>query len=388
MIRETPTSPESPPRYNTAEFDGGPSSSVYDRDPGMRVRYVHPSWGPTTDWAPVTPAPGSAPYQVRASWRSRHASAGSPLAAAGQSSLDSGGAGRDHLLDRRVRYYDAAGAEPRRRPGHRLRARGRGARGGHRGDGRLERPALGSRPGRSSFGGDCIPGPPSRLPRHDRRPLFSHATASTAQEGPMTISQEQATRFATTFARLADNVERAVLGKRHVIELVLTAMLSDGHVLLEDVPGTGKTSLARALAQSVEGTNTRIQFTPDLLPGRHHRHHRVRPEDRHLRVPCRAGLREHRARRRDQQREPQDAVRAARGDGGGQGHARRDLPPGGRALPRHRDAEPHRAGGHVPAARGAARSLPDEDVARISRSRRHPAHPRRRRGPHRRAAVR
>jgi len=83
----------------------------------------------------------------------------------------------------------------------------------------------------------------------------------------MTISQEQATRFASTFTRLADNVERAVLGKRHVIELVLTAMLSDGHVLIEDVPGTGKTSLARALAQSVEGTNTRIQFTPDLLPG-------------------------------------------------------------------------------------------------------------------------
>ena len=47
--------------------------------------------------------------------------------------------------------------------------------------------------------------------------------------------------FATTFGQLADNVERAVLGKRHVIELVLTAMLSDGHVLLEDVPGTGKT---------------------------------------------------------------------------------------------------------------------------------------------------
>ena len=83
----------------------------------------------------------------------------------------------------------------------------------------------------------------------------------------MTISQEQATWFAQTFAQLADNVERAVLGKRHVVELVLTAMLSDGHVLLEDVPGTGKTSLARAIGQSVQGTNTRIQFTPDLLPG-------------------------------------------------------------------------------------------------------------------------
>lgn len=82
----------------------------------------------------------------------------------------------------------------------------------------------------------------------------------------MTITQEQADWFAQTFGQIADNVERAVLGKRHVVELVLTAMLSDGHVLLEDVPGTGKTSLARAMAQSVQGTNTRIQFTPDLLP--------------------------------------------------------------------------------------------------------------------------
>ena len=83
----------------------------------------------------------------------------------------------------------------------------------------------------------------------------------------MTITTEQATWFAQTFAAIADNVERAVLGKRHVVELVLTAMLSEGHVLLEDVPGTGKTSLARAVAQSVQGTSTRIQFTPDLMPG-------------------------------------------------------------------------------------------------------------------------
>lgn len=83
----------------------------------------------------------------------------------------------------------------------------------------------------------------------------------------MTITQEQATWYAQTFAQLADNVELAVLGKRPVVDLVLTALLSEGHVLLEDVPGTGKTSLARALAQSVQGTNTRVQFTPDLLPG-------------------------------------------------------------------------------------------------------------------------
>ncbi|MDN4480577.1 AAA family ATPase [Demequina muriae] len=83
----------------------------------------------------------------------------------------------------------------------------------------------------------------------------------------MTVTEEQADWFASTFSALADNVERAVLGKRHVVELAFTAMISEGHLLLEDVPGTGKTSLARALAQTVKGTSTRIQFTPDLLPG-------------------------------------------------------------------------------------------------------------------------
>ncbi|MDF2916413.1 MAG: ATPase, partial [Microbacterium sp.] len=70
-----------------------------------------------------------------------------------------------------------------------------------------------------------------------------------------------------TFATLVDNVEKVVLGKRHVIELAFTAMVSEGHLLLEDYPGTGKTSLARAMGQTVQGTSSRIQFTPDLLPG-------------------------------------------------------------------------------------------------------------------------
>ena len=83
----------------------------------------------------------------------------------------------------------------------------------------------------------------------------------------MTISAEQAQWYNETFAQLADHVEQAILGKRHVIELVLATALSGGHVLLEDVPGTGKTALARTLAQTIEGTASRIQFTPDLLPG-------------------------------------------------------------------------------------------------------------------------
>ena len=83
----------------------------------------------------------------------------------------------------------------------------------------------------------------------------------------MALTSEHTVWFESTFRKLVDNVERAVVGKRHVVELAVTAMISEGHLLLEDVPGTGKTSLARALAETVRGTSSRLQFTPDLLPG-------------------------------------------------------------------------------------------------------------------------
>ncbi|HCC34940.1 MAG TPA: magnesium chelatase [Ruminococcaceae bacterium] len=66
--------------------------------------------------------------------------------------------------------------------------------------------------------------------------------------------------------RIADNVEKAVIGKRETIELVLIALMSKGHILIEDVPGVGKTSLVSAFARSVDCSFNRIQFTPDVLP--------------------------------------------------------------------------------------------------------------------------
>ncbi len=72
--------------------------------------------------------------------------------------------------------------------------------------------------------------------------------------------------FGQHFNRIAANVEKVIQGKRDVIELVLLALVSEGHVLVEDVPGVGKTQLAKSLAKSIEGAFNRIQFTPDLLP--------------------------------------------------------------------------------------------------------------------------
>jgi len=66
--------------------------------------------------------------------------------------------------------------------------------------------------------------------------------------------------------KLIENISKVIVGKRDVIELVVVSLISNGHVLLEDVPGLGKTMLSRTLAKSIAGKFKRIQFTPDLLP--------------------------------------------------------------------------------------------------------------------------
>jgi MoxR-like ATPase len=72
--------------------------------------------------------------------------------------------------------------------------------------------------------------------------------------------------LAATFDKIRANIERVIEGKPEVVRLALIALLAEGHVLIEDVPGVGKTMLAKALARSIDCSVRRIQFTPDLLP--------------------------------------------------------------------------------------------------------------------------
>ena len=80
------------------------------------------------------------------------------------------------------------------------------------------------------------------------------------------VPQEELAWFADRFDDIASNIERVIQGKRDAIELIVLSMLSEGHVLIEDVPGVGKTLLAKSLATSIDCEFQRIQFTPDLLP--------------------------------------------------------------------------------------------------------------------------
>ena len=116
-------------------------------------------------------------------------------------------------------------------------------------------------------------GPPTR---HDSdlqaRPLSSHSYASQAgSHRPPAVDRQLAgvsphPDVAGATRRIASNIERVIDGKPEVVRLSLAVLLAEGHLLIEDVPGVGKTKLAKALARSIDCSVRRIQFTPDLLP--------------------------------------------------------------------------------------------------------------------------
>ena len=184
---------------------------------------------------------------------------------------------------------------------------------------------------------------------------------------------------------ILDEVERAVVGKRDVLELVLLALLADGHVLLEDVPGVAKTLIARSFATATGLRFGRVQFTPDLLPSdvtgssvfdQRAASFEFRPGpvfcnlllgDEINRAPpkTQAALLEA---MEERQVTADDGTHAARA-----------------ALPGARHAEPDRVRGHLPAARGPARPLPRAPARRLPDGRRRVGHARRPRAPrHRR----
>src|SRR5688572_17818680 len=73
-------------------------------------------------------------------------------------------------------------------------------------------------------------------------------------------------RFVDSFSKIAGNVNKVIQGKEAEVRLALACLIAEGHVLIEDVPGVGKTMLAKAIARSIDCSFRRIQFTPDLLP--------------------------------------------------------------------------------------------------------------------------
>jgi MoxR-like ATPase len=99
------------------------------------------------------------------------------------------------------------------------------------------------------------PAPPSGQPAQPGEPA-----------APLPPTADEVAAFADVVGRLSAAVGSVVLGKPLVVRLALTALLAEGHVLVEDVPGVGKTTLARAVAACVRGVWRRVQFTPDLLP--------------------------------------------------------------------------------------------------------------------------
>ena len=114
----------------------------------------------------------------------------------------------------------------------------------------------------------------------------------------------------TRLAELQRSIARVVKGKEDVIQLALTTLLARGHLLIEDVPGVGKTTLAQALARSFHCTFQRIQFTSDMLPSDVIGVSVFNPAHAGIRVQARADLRQYHRRRRNQSHHAQNAVRA------------------------------------------------------------------------------
>ena len=203
---------------------------------------------------------------------------------------------------------------------------------------------------------------PARLAPYftaDSQARLTAGSPGTVCHGAMSMQlHEPRGAGAADLERALFEVKRVVVGQDRMVERMLVALLARGHCLLEGVPGVAKSLAVETLARVVGGTNVRLQFTPDLVPSDIVGTRVYRPSQERVRRRAGPGVRQPRARRRDQPGAGQGAVGAAGGDGRAAGVARRRHPPAADAVPRARDAEPDRERGRVPAARGAAGPLP------------------------------
>ena len=172
--------------------------------------------------------------------------------------------------------------------------------------------------GRSHANGFPLPHrPPDRTekPTYERHRHAGHAGCSSHA-----ITGEA---LAERAAAVREEVAKAFIGQAEVLDQILIALLAGGHVLIEGVPGLGKTLLVRALAQALDCNYARVQFTPDLMPSDISGHAVYDPKTETLQDPPRPGVHQPAAGRRNQPRAGQDAVGAAGSDAGRAGHHRR-----------------------------------------------------------------
>ena len=185
------------------------------------------------------------------------------------------------------------------------------------------------------------------------------------------------TKIQESGERVVANVERVIVGKHHEVRLALVALLCRGHLLIEDVPGTGKTMLAKAIARSLGCTLPAHPVHAGPAADRRHRAVDLQPEDPGVRVPAGPDHGPGGPRGRDQPGDAEDPVEPPRMHGGAPVDGRRDDLHDARPVPRDRDPEPDRVRGHVRPARGPARPVPAAHPARLPPADRGDRHPRR-----------
>src|SRR6478672_7696350 len=103
-------------------------------------------------------------------------------------------------------------------------------------------------------------------PVNERESIVDHGDIAPAHALDQEVSADQIEWFVDQYRRLTAHVESFIRGKSQVVRTALLCVISEGHLLIDDVPGTGKTMLAKTIVSAIDGTIRRIQFTPDLLP--------------------------------------------------------------------------------------------------------------------------